>query len=127
MPEQHDPVIDWLTSLQSMQARLQDTADAGDRNAQAAAEQNDEYSVSDSNQQGEKGNPAYAGTDTAVRARFWQWPQWDKESFYFIGNKGLAARSYVRFRLYYDKFNNLIKAYDNATYTTQTLPSSFTS
>ena len=74
-----------------------------------------------------RGNPPYAGTDPAVRPRFWQWPQWDKESFYFIGNKSLGEASYVRARLYYDKFDNLLKAYDNANYNTQTLPSSFTS
>src|SRR5262245_8496208 len=89
--------------------------------------ENDEYSFTYANQQGQKGNPPYAGTDPAVRARFWQWPQWDKESFYIIGNKSLGSKSYVRFRSYYDKFNNLLKVFDNATYSTQNLASSFTS
>lgn len=89
--------------------------------------QTDQYTFSYVNQRGEKGNPPYAGTDPVVRPRFWQWPQWDKESFYFIGNKGLAEASYLRARLYYDKFNNLLKSFDNANYKTQTLPSSFTS
>ena len=88
---------------------------------------NDQYTFTYSNQQGEKGNPTYAGTDRLVRARYWQWPYWDKESFYFIGNKGLGESSYLRARLYYDKFNNLIKAYDNNCYCTQTLGSSFIS
>jgi iron complex outermembrane receptor protein len=87
----------------------------------------DEYTFTYSNQKGEKGNPTYAGTDRAVRPRYWQWPYWDKESFYFIGNKGLGEASYVRARVYYDKFNNLIRAYDNNCYCTQTLPSSFIS
>lgn len=55
-----------------------------------------------------------------MRPRFWQWPQWDKESFYFIGNKGLGEMTYLRTRFYYDKFSNLIKAYDDASYSTQT-------
>jgi iron complex outermembrane receptor protein len=89
--------------------------------------QADQYTFTYANQKGEKGNPAYAGTDRAVRPRYWQWPQWDKESLYFIGNKSVGETSYFRARLYYDKFNNLIKAYDNASYSTQTLPSSFIS
>lgn len=89
--------------------------------------QKDQYTFSYVNQKGEKGNPPYAGTDPLVRPRFWQWPQWDKESFYFIGNKGLGETSYVRARIYYDKFNNLLKSFDNANYNTQTLASSFIS
>lgn len=89
--------------------------------------QSDQYTFTYANQQGEKGNPTYAGIDPTVRPRFWQWPQWDKESFYFIGNKGLGETTYLRTRFYYDKFNNLIKAYDDASYSSQTRPSSFTS
>lgn len=87
----------------------------------------DEYTFTYAKQNGEKGNPPYAGTDPTVRPRYWQWPQWDKESFYFIGNKSLGESRYVRVRLFYDKFNNVLKAYDNANYNSQTLPSSFTS
>lgn len=87
----------------------------------------DQYTFTYASQKGEKGNPPYAGTDPAVRARFWQWPRWDKESFYFVGNKGLGEFSYLRARLYYDKFDNLLRAYDNACYCTQRLPSAFTS
>lgn len=87
----------------------------------------DQYTFTYANQRGQKGNPPYAGADTAVRARFWQWPYWDKESFYFVGNKGLGEFTYLRARLYYDKFDNLIKAYDNDCYCTQQLPSAFTS
>lgn len=87
----------------------------------------DQYTFTYAKQTGEKGNPPYAGTDPTVRARFWQWPKWDKESFYFIGNKALGEKSYIRARFYYDKFNNLINAFDNANYNSQTLPSSFIS
>ncbi|BDC51399.1 TonB-dependent receptor [Bryobacterales bacterium F-183] len=87
----------------------------------------DQYTFTYAKQTGEKGNPPYAGTDAAVRPRFWRWPQWDKESFYFIGDKKLGETGYVRARLFYDKFNNLLRAYDNANYNSQTLASSFTS
>ncbi len=87
----------------------------------------DQYSFTYAKQTGEKGNPPYAGTDPAVRPRYWQWPKWDKESFYFIGNKSIGETGYVRARLYYDKFDNVIYAYDNANYNSQTRPSSFIS
>ncbi|MEN6532349.1 MAG: TonB-dependent receptor, partial [Bryobacteraceae bacterium] len=87
----------------------------------------DQYTFTYANQKGEKGSPPYAGTDEAVRPRYWQWPQWDKESFYFIGNQSLGETGYLRARLYYDRFNNLLKAFDDARYLTQTKPSSFTS
>lgn len=87
----------------------------------------DQYTFTYAKQNGEKGNPPYAGTDPTVRPRYWQWPQWDKESFYFIGDKSLGENTYVRARFYYDKFNNMIYAYDNAKYNSQTLASSFIS
>lgn len=87
----------------------------------------DQYTFTYANQKGLKGNPPYAGTDPAVRPRYWQWPYWDKESFYFVGNKGLGEFAYLRARLYYDKFDNLIRAYDNNCYCTQRMGSSFTS
>jgi iron complex outermembrane receptor protein len=87
----------------------------------------DQYTFTYANQQGQKGNPPYAGTDPIVRPRFWQWPSWDKESFYFVGNKSLGEVTYLRARFYYDKFDNLLRSFDNANYNTQTLPSSFNS
>lgn len=87
----------------------------------------DQYTFTYANQQGQKGNPPYAGTDPLVRARFWQWPQWDKESYYFVGNKGLGEFTYLRARAYYDKFDNLLRSFDNACYCTQTTPRAFNS
>lgn len=87
----------------------------------------DQYTFTYAGQKGQKGNPPYAGSDPAVRPRFWQWPTWDKESFYFVGNKGVGEFSYVRARLYYDKFDNILRSYDNNCYCTQQLPSAFTS
>jgi iron complex outermembrane receptor protein len=87
----------------------------------------DEYALGFSIQEGEKGTPPYAGTDPSVRARYWRWPQWDKTSVYFISSTALGAESYVKPRFFYDTFQNQLYAYDNATYTTQRLGSSFQS
>ncbi|WP_420149027.1 TonB-dependent receptor plug domain-containing protein [Spirosoma sp.] len=87
----------------------------------------DEYTVSYINQHGSKGTPPYVGSDSRQVARFWQWPYWDKESWYFISRTALSSSSYLKVRLFYDKFKNLLSAFDNNTYTTQTRGSSFNS
>lgn len=77
----------------------------------------DEYSINYINQQGSKGSPPYAG-DTVQTANFWKWPQWDKESLYFISNTKLGQDSYIKFRAFYDKFENRLENFGtDATYT----------
>ncbi|MCA0231216.1 MAG: TonB-dependent receptor [Bacteroidetes bacterium] len=87
----------------------------------------DEYAISYVNQQGTKGTPPYAGSDTRQNPRFWQWPYWDKESVYFISKTQLSTKTYLKTRLYYDRFKNLLSAFDDNTYTKQTRGSSFNS
>lgn len=86
----------------------------------------DEYAVSYQRQEGEKNTPPYAGTAN-VSARFWRWPQYDKESLYFISRTALGDTEYVRTRVYYDTFENLLRSFDNASYTTQNRPFAFNS
>ena len=87
----------------------------------------DEYAISYSRQEAEKGNPPYAGDDPSQRVRYWQWPQWDKESYYFNSRTGLGEKSYVKTRLYYDMYDNVLFGYDDDTYTTQNRRSAFKS
>lgn len=90
--------------------------------------ENSEYSLTYVNQRSVKGNPPYAGTDSRVaRPRYWRWNYWDKESLYFISNTNLGSSSYVRFRGFYDKFDNLLTSYDDARYSTVTRPYAFRS
>lgn len=90
-----------------------------------------EYALGYINQKGEKGNPVYAGSDAKnsllAKPRFWQWPNWDKESIYFISNTNLNDKNSFKTRLYYDKFKNLLISYDDATYTAITKPYAFKS
>jgi iron complex outermembrane receptor protein len=79
----------------------------------------DEYAISYSKQDGEKGTPPYGGTDPSVRLRYWQWPYYDKESLYFLSRTAFGDGHYVRFRAYYDEFDNLLSSFDNDSYTTQ--------
>jgi iron complex outermembrane receptor protein len=86
-----------------------------------------EYAVTYIIQRGQKDVPPYAGTDSAVRPRFWRWPDWDKDSVYFVSNTLLKGSQYVKGRAYYDRFYNELDAFDDASYTTITRPSSFRS
>ncbi|SDE02508.1 TonB-dependent receptor plug domain-containing protein [Pedobacter soli] len=87
----------------------------------------DEYAFNYVKQDGKKGNPPYVGDDTKVTTRFWQWPYWNKESYYFLSNTTITPASSIKTRLYYDKFSNLLSAFDDNTYTTQKKGSSFQS
>lgn len=85
----------------------------------------DEYALSYYNQQGMKQTPPYAGNDPAVRTRFWRWPEYDKESIYFISKTQLGNDNYIRLRAYYDTFTNTLNSFDDATFTTQNRPFAF--
>lgn len=90
-----------------------------------------EYAIGYINQQGEKGNPVYTGSDPLnsllLKPRYWQWPNWDKESFYFISNSNFDDKNSLKTRLYFDRFKNTLDSYDDASYTKQTKPYAFES
>lgn len=78
----------------------------------------DEYVVGIVRQEGEKGQPTYAGSlpltgsGSGMRARWWQWPQWDKTSFFFTSQTEVTTQLTLRTRLYHDKFENMLVGYD---------------
>ncbi len=90
-----------------------------------------EYVLGYINQQGEKGTPVYCGSDTLnslyKKPRYWQWPAWNKETFYFLSNTAINNKNYIKARMYYDIFKNSLNSYDDATYTTQNKPYAFLS
>lgn len=90
-----------------------------------------EYAIGYINQQGEKANPVYTGNDTQnsllLKPRFWQWPNWDKESFYFISNSAFDDQNSFKTRVYFDRFKNTLDSYDDASYSAQTKPYAFES
>ena len=92
---------------------------------------NNEYVLGYINQKGNKGTPVYAGNDSLnsqkFKPRYWKWPSWDKETYYFISNTKMGKNVYLKSRLYYDIFKNTINSYDDSTYTTQKKPYAFQS
>jgi iron complex outermembrane recepter protein len=86
-----------------------------------------QYNVNDC----KKGTPVYAGNDTLNSLyrspRYWQWPEWNKQSVYAIYNGKYNAATNLKLRAYYDKFQNALFSYDDKTYTTQLKPYAFQS
>lgn len=90
-----------------------------------------EYVLGFMDQHGEKGNPVYAGEDPLnsmlKKPRYWQWPYWDKTTYYFLSNSALGAKSQLKTRIYYDVFRNSVASFDDSTYSTMMKPYAFQS
>ncbi|MCH1923522.1 TonB-dependent receptor [Shewanella sp. C32] len=72
----------------------------------------DEYTFTYINQDGSKQNPPYTG-NSGQRARYWQWPAYDKESYYYQGITHLGERFTLKSRLYHDEFTNTLMMYNS--------------
>lgn len=90
-----------------------------------------EYVIGFINQHGQKGTPVYAGDNDQnslyFKPRYWQWPTWNKETYYFLSNTKLNEKHCIKSRIYYDVFKNSLFSYDDSTYTSQTKPYAFQS
>ncbi|MCV5003163.1 hypothetical protein OFM39_26220, partial [Escherichia coli] len=69
--------------------------------------ENDEYTLTYIKQDGEKDDPPYSG-NSGQKSRYWQWPEYDKESFYYQGTTQLNDRFTLKSRLYRDTFENTL-------------------
>jgi iron complex outermembrane recepter protein len=86
----------------------------------------DEYSLSYSGQWGRKEAP-YSTVDSTATQKNWTWPYWDVQNLYFLSHTGFGSNAYLNTKVYYSKFRNGLYSYDNATFTTMTLPKAFRS
>lgn len=112
--------------------------------------QTDEYTVSFTKQAGSKSaplavdfylpdgrqncptsanNPQCGGTPSAPYQanNFWTWPKWDVQSVYWLSNTEFTGGAYLKTRLSYSQFDNALYAWDDDTYSTQSLGRSFQS
>jgi iron complex outermembrane receptor protein len=87
----------------------------------------DEYVITYFNQQGSKGVPVYAGSDPMQRVRYWRFPEISRQGASFISKTGIGKIGYLRTRLFYDRYGSDLRSFDDSTYATQNLRSSFTS
>ena len=86
-----------------------------------------EFTLNYQYQNNAKGNPPYSGIDDKQSTRFWQWPVWERQSLYFISKNKINANNDIKTSIYTDKFYNVMKSYDDQSYTTQNKKYAFTS
>lgn len=90
----------------------------------------DEYSLSYTAQTGEKGAPLNVYNNPPNPANsFWRWPSWDIGNLYWLSVTRFGADHDVMLKTsWFDNtFENSLYAYDDATYTTQSLNGRFQS
>ncbi|QUN05374.1 TonB-dependent receptor [Shewanella yunxiaonensis] len=73
---------------------------------------NDEYTFTYIKQDGQKNNPPYAGTSDQS-SRYWQWPDYDKDSYYYQGLTQIGDIFTLKSRLYHDVFANTLMMYNS--------------
>lgn len=76
-------------------------------------ENGDEYALGYNAIRASKNQPVYVGHNKQTRAKYWRWPQWDKDSYYFLGNTHLTADNRLQIRLYHDSYKNTLDMYQD--------------
>ncbi|EZP74431.1 TonB-denpendent receptor [Sphingomonas paucimobilis] len=86
----------------------------------------DEYALSYTYQEGSKGAPLHI-SDTVTAPRFWDWPEWNITSVYFLSTTALGDRATLKTRAYYNQFDSVLRSFNDRTLTTQSRPYAFDS
>lgn len=85
----------------------------------------DEYVIGYSMVRADKYVPPYLGENS--KPRFWRYKDWDKDQVYFFSKTSLGKEWRLESRLFYDRYYNLLKAYDDTNYNSQESKSAFDS
>jgi iron complex outermembrane recepter protein len=81
----------------------------------------DQYVFTYNKQNATNDVPAYAGADAANNnVRYWEFPYWNRDSYYFNSNTGLGKSSSIKFRAFYDKYPYAQSVFSDATHKTIT-------
>ena len=88
----------------------------------------DEYAINFLRQEGEKsGLLDVYNSPPPVSNSFWKWPWWDVQSLSFLSTTALGSSTYLKTRIFRLTFDNALYAYDDDTYTVQSLGRGFQS
>lgn len=85
-----------------------------------------ELALSYTRQEGAKNAPIETTVPLPVQ-RFWAWPEWNIETLVLHAATPLGSDARLEGRVYRSQFDNLLRAFDNRTQTSQTLPRAFNS
>lgn len=86
----------------------------------------DEYVLSYTRQEGQKNAPLNT-IDPPSYQKVWSWPTWNIDSLSFMTNTQLKDNLTLKFRLYRNTFDNILRSFDNISQTTQNMKKSFNS
>lgn len=88
----------------------------------------DEYSLSFTRQDGRKGAPlnVYNNPPNPPNS-YWDWPDWNIRNLYLLTQTEWDGGTYLKTRAYRNRFDNVLSAYDDASYTSQSNPGRFNS
>jgi iron complex outermembrane receptor protein len=96
----------------------------------------DQYVFSYANQNGQTGIPPYSGTAPpcptgnatltvpCVTPKYWRWPYWNTDSYYFNSTTGLGDLTSLQLRAFYVTYANRMDMFDDATYSSMNLNAS---
>lgn len=87
----------------------------------------DEYALRFMHQHAAKGVPVYTGEDPDQPVRYWRFPAVDKQGVNFLSKTVIGSKTYLKARIYYDRYSSDLRSYDDQTYSSQENRSSFTS
>ncbi|MEZ5896240.1 MAG: TonB-dependent receptor [Parvularculaceae bacterium] len=87
----------------------------------------DEYAISYTRQEGAKQAPLHVSSTSNRVLRNWTWPEWNIESLYFLSTTALGDFGDLKTRLFHSEHDNLLRAFDDRTLTSQTLGRAFDS
>jgi len=79
---------------------------------------NQEYAFGYNTVSMEKGLPP--SSSPADKTRYWRFTDWDKDTYYLIGNIDFSEKLSVKLRGFHDTYYNVLDSYDDDTYATQT-------
>ena len=88
--------------------------------------ESDEYAISYTRQDGSKNAPMHV-SDLVNTPRFWTWPKWEIESIYFLSTTALGDRATLKTRAYYNRFDSMLRSFNDRTQSTQSRPFAFDS
>jgi iron complex outermembrane receptor protein len=87
-----------------------------------------EYVVNHTRQEGAKGAPLNIYNSPPVPPNsYWRWPEWDVQNTSILTTTQLTPTTYLKTRTYYNTFANILNAFDDLTYTTQSAAGRFAS
>ncbi|MDI2091312.1 TonB-dependent receptor plug domain-containing protein [Commensalibacter oyaizuii] len=86
----------------------------------------DEYVLSYTRQEGEKNAPLNT-IDPPSYQKVWSWPTWNIDSLSLMTDTQIRDNLILKFRLYRNTFDNILRSYDNISQTSQTMKKAFNS